>query len=825
MAERFLAWQRPAMSALAGPAYAEGRMKGELVVTLDDGIARDGSAAFLFAGPQDVRALHTGVVIGRKPSPGTLDAEITRVAHIELSDPGLPWRYAPFPNSPTGIQPWLVLVVGTAGQEIIVDSGTVRILNSALREHPLDASAGWAHVHEIPGGAIARILSPRQLAPDTSYTAVLVPATVSGGGVNRPQPAWTAGTPEITLSCHDHWNFRTRDDVDDFRSIASRLEPLNPTEEQALRTAGFGRATITVRGRPDPVLHLAGALIATDNPPADEVPDDTAVEVDALAELSQARGRWVLGLPRYDEPWAAPNTPVPADGWRRQLRVDPRHRGTAGLGAWAAIAWQDRIAAGAAQQAGELTILAERVRNLSLGLHAVRRQWTRRLPADPMTAFAVVAPMLARLPVDGGAVALDRLSGRTSRLVPALFSSGARRLLRPRTALARVTAPGATSLPALIEAAATRCVPPPDALPGQQELAERAADPAEREHAAGTLRQAGSAFLEQALQSMPGQTREPIGTLAEIFGQVGEELIDRLQRPPVEVRCAPITDLGTLASSVLAGIDPTVPRPVVVGRVLDGITGIRPPELAAPDLALELDIPLWSFVKQNAPDWLLPGGGELPIDRVHAVATNPEFVDAFLVGANHRALGELRWRNLPLVTGWTPLRRFWQRIDDAGNGPATDIRPVLDILNPPSPGTPVWTDTSALGAPSHAVGLEAQLVVILHTELFRRYPATIVYLMNNPGGTATWQDDVDKLSTPKIWPNLTGTLHPELVFFGFPVPPSAGKDHWLVLEEPPPGFRFTVPTAAQRGITNAATYAKSTLNQPIRAFFGKLLPQ
>lgn len=825
MAERFLAWQRSGMSTLAGPTYAEGRMKGEMVVTLDDGAPRDGSAAFLFAGPQDVRSLQSGVIVGRKPSPGTFDAEITRVAHVELRDPGLPWRYTPFPNSAAGIRPWLVLVVGTAGQEIIVDGNTVRIVNSALKVHPLGASAGWAHVHEIPGGTIARILSPRQLAPNTAYTAVLVPTIVPGTGADNPQPAWTDITPEVTLSCHDHWNFRTRDDVDDFRSIAQRLEPLSTIEDQALREAGFGRAAVTVRGRPEPVLHLGGALSAVDNPPVQPVPDDIAEEVDALAALSQTHGRWVLGLPRYDEPWAAPSTAVPHDGWRRQLRVDPRHRGTAGLGAWAAIAWQDRIAAGAAQQAGELAILAERVRNLSLGLHAVRRLWARRLPTEPVAALAVIAPMLARLPVDGGAVALDRLTGRTSRVVPALFSSGARRLLRPRTALARAAAPGATLLPAMIEAAMTRCVSAPEPLPGQQELAERAADPVQRENAAGTLRQAGSSLLEQAQQSLPRQTREPVGRLAAIFEESSEELVDRLHRPPVEVPCAPVADLSALASSVLAGIDPTVSRPVVVGRMLDGITGIRQPELAAPDLALELNIPLWSFLQENAPDWLLPGGGELPIDRVHAVQTNPEFVDAFLVGANHRSLGELRWRNLPLVTGWTPLRRFWQRIDDAQNGPATDVRPVLDILSPPSPGHPIWADASTLGATDHAIGLGAQLVVILHTELFRRYPATMVYLMLNPGGTATWQNDVDEIPDVRIWPNLSGALHPELVFFGFPVPPSAGKDHWLVLEEPPPGFRFTVPTLAQRGISDAAAYAEETLNAPIRAFFGKLLPQ
>ena len=47
------------------------------------------------------------------------------------------------------------------------------------------------------------------------------------------------------------------------------------------------------------------------------------------------------------------------------------------------------------------------------------------------------------------------------------------------------------------------------------------------------------------------------------------------------------------------------------------------------------------------------------------------------------------------------------------------------------------------------------------------------------------------------YPSFSGTLTPELVFFGFGVPPSAGTDHWLVLEEPPPGL--PLPSSAARG--------------------------
>ena len=440
-----------------------------------------------------------------------------------------------------------------------------------------------------------------------------------------------------------------------------------------------------------------------------------------------------------------------------------------------------------------------------------------------MTALTVVAPMLARIP-SGGATVADFLVGRTSRLVSALFSSAARRMLRPRTALQRIAAPGATSLAALFDAAATRCAPRPEPLPGQKDLPGLVADPENRRRARDRLAEEGSVFVEAALAAMPEGTVEEVRGLGRLFDEQAESLVGRLLRPEYPDDCFPVADLGVVAGSVLDGISPMVDRPPVVAHVLDRFTGVRQPELAAPDLALELNIPLWSFLKEEAPDWLLPGAGAVPEDRVLALQTNPDFVDALLVGANHRALGELRWRNFPIVAGWTPLRRFWQRIDDGGSGPAVDIRPVLDILTPPSPGAAIWTDDSILGAPGHQRdGAGPRLVILLHTELFRRYPKTLVYLLPNPGGTETWQRDVEAIATVPVWPNFSGALDPELVYFGFPLPPEGASNHWLVLEEPPPGYRFKKPTNIEQAMTNAAGYAKATLHQPVRAFFGNLL--
>ena len=122
--------------------------------------------------------------------------------------------------------------------------------------------------------------------------------------------------------------------------------------------------------------------------PADAAPRaDIAAEVTALAlRIVTSDGRAVVTAPRYDAAFTDANAavdPVAADGWIDQLRKDPRLRGAAGLGAWNAIEWQDRIADAAAAKAGDLAIARDRIRHVALGVEASRSLWRRRLPADP----------------------------------------------------------------------------------------------------------------------------------------------------------------------------------------------------------------------------------------------------------------------------------------------------------------------------------------------------------------------------------------------------------------------------------------------------------
>src|SRR5262249_57634806 len=128
--------------------------------------------------------------------------------------------------------------------------------------------------------------------------------------------------------------------------------------------------------------------------------------------------------------------------------------------AWAAIAWQQRIADAAAAQADELAIAAQRIRQLTLGLAVSRSLWNRRLPpsGDPVGRLVALAALLQRLPADGGSV-LDGIDGRTPRLSKALFSSATSRVLRSGPARSALARPGAGRLGAVLDAL-NRCPAP-----------------------------------------------------------------------------------------------------------------------------------------------------------------------------------------------------------------------------------------------------------------------------------------------------------------------------------------------------------------------------
>jgi len=148
-------------------------------------------------GPGDVAGISPAGVSGRAPAPGAVGAEVNYFPHVELAEADLPWRFTPTRgDADQRLLPWLNLIVveERPGVGISPAQGAqLPAIEVPRGDLPDLAEADlWSHVQvTLPGGslgqaldeyvranphmALARLMSPRRMAPYTAYLACLVP--------------------------------------------------------------------------------------------------------------------------------------------------------------------------------------------------------------------------------------------------------------------------------------------------------------------------------------------------------------------------------------------------------------------------------------------------------------------------------------------------------------------------------------------------------------------------------------------------------------------------------------------------------------------------
>jgi hypothetical protein len=779
---RFYGWQRSSVYALATGAQEQGRLLAELPLTLRE---RDNPAnsvsdtvGFVIAGPGDVGGLQPQAVHRVYPTANHLESETTKFAHIEFAAADLPWRYTPKLTNSDALRPWFVLVVGTADEISLLPQHQLTLSSAVTAAHPLTQSARWAHVQDDGQHSLARVLSPRVLAANTAYIAALVPS-FQANGADR----WMGGVA-ITLPYYYSWRFQTGEGGD-FEALASALKPgsANPS---------LGRAPLTYeRLDPPAALEIRGAiapLFSADDPLPTEVVEDLKT---LNLPLSDPRNRPIIGLPKYGAEWGDPWASL----WGQAINGDPRQRGVAGLGLKAGVELQELLMDAAVSQAGALGEAAQRVRHLALGLVAARSLWTRRLPTDPMQRLKLYGPSLRRMPTASGSV-LDTLSGAGRPLPASLFSTAAHRTLRAGTARVKFAAPGAANFGRIMRLA-NLCPTPPvrvqDGTPHADTLSHDLGIPSLE------------TVLKQSLElKATSRTRLPV--ISDTERNARRDLLELLSIPYQMEPCAPV-DVFQLEKRVTASIDPTVKAPLVQRRVLDGIEGLGEYSLAPVEVCFGLDFPAWVYLRDHAPDWLLPGIAEMPHHAVLAFESNPAFVESFLLGLNSQVIAELRWRNIPLATGCTPVRMFWGQFDAVSGQRKADIRGVNN-----------WANNSPLGDPSHGVPpLNGNdLILAIRSDLFRRYPNTLIYIVQPVLNDEKPDWSVDPSFSDRLFPAFQGKIGEDIVFFQFDLPPSVARQRWLVLEEPPLGISFRNDQPVAAGVADGGAFALATIDDTLR---------
>ena len=292
-------------------------------------------------------------------------------------------------------------------------------------------------------------------------------------------------------------------------------------------------------------LSVRGALAPINSGDA-PVPASIAADLAALTTPRRdPQGRPVLGLPRYGAAWH--DNPA-ASTWGSVLNADPRHRGVAGLGVHVGVALQDELVDVAVRHAGALDTVAQRVRELALGLAAAASLWRRHLPSDAARQLWLFGPALRRVVTNDGPVAtLVTAPGRP--VPPALFSSAARRVLR-RGPARTAGADSAASDPAAVMAAANRCPLPPEFA----------------EVGVGPFAELGAGEFDRRREGFVADEPDPSGLLAVLrrvdpaqypeYADRLEQVFDRARQSAERGNPLPWTQLALLLAALGTGDPP-----------------------------------------------------------------------------------------------------------------------------------------------------------------------------------------------------------------------------------------------------------------------------
>lgn len=737
---------------------------------------------FAQPGPGDVRGLQAGAIRQVVPPPGDRDADEEHCPYVELATEDLPWRYGLTGGGDP--RPWCVLVVGDpADVELLGDRA--RIGPVAQGAHLLDEARLSAHVQRArgapAGSGFSRVLSRAVLEMEHDYVAALVIPWRADGS-----PAWPGADPVI-VPCLHSWRFRTGEEgtFDDLALAlhAADNDPVGTVRVHVRRPDG--EHEITVPGALT-TLGFEWERLTSGHPARDH---------EVLTDETDRQGRRYVQPPAYGEAWVtrggvrddvatAVTEPDAQWPWTAQANADLRMRVIAGVGLQAGIDLQEQIVDAADRQWGAGRWAADLVGSLALGTAVTDGLW-RRAPDDQAALLALLGPAAHRVSVTDHPTATS-LAGALADPGPgrAAYPVG---LLGPQ--ISRVVGRNAVRDAGGVGALQDRATEGlPTATSPHDEIAWGAeVDDIDAGHVAGlghrTERDTGGAVTAQDVDDAMHRKLADLPIAREFEPVPPESLL-----PP---RPAAVTEI--LVDALTNG---SAGR-----RVIGRLEGHELEEPLAPlrDCP-DLDLPAWPYLRDVVPHWLLPGAETLEPGEVVAMRTCPEFVEAFLLGLNHRALGELAWRQHPVSAGCTPLRRFWDAVPDDGDAATgEDVLPVK-----------AWPDGSRLG--SHAPpGVRAErLVVVVRSPLFRRYPRTLLFLAPQ-GSLGDWSRGDVRLDQP-VMPRSVAAMSPDLTMFAFDEDPDVIQTHWVVVQEMPEGIRFlrTEPGA------DSATWAEANLDTPLR---------
>lgn len=421
---------------------------------------------------QDVSLVSPGDIVGidRRnilrvyPEPNVGNFESNYFPFIEFYQDTFCWDYTPAgPNQSNDkrLRPWLALVVLAEDEHDFIENpngpldyfkiATTTSQGAVLPPHTetwawahvqanVDIVTGSANISESigelksqletePDFAVARLMCPRRLTPNTRYTAFVIPAFEVGrlAGlyadaadieiVDPLQPAWGQGAsfrPD-EFPIYHKWDFATGP-AGDFESLvrslkARTIQDVGYRDFDVQEPSPYGIPGIDT---PFSTLDLGGSIRPVGIPYSDFEGADAEAFQEALADLLNLNAYYpypdvalIPNLPSHpfsndtleDDPiitpplyggWHVLRTTIerslaggsPENLWLRTLNLDPRHRAAAGIGAKVIQENQDKYLAEAWRQVGSILEANRLLRMSQLGVEIVTRITERHLPTD-----------------------------------------------------------------------------------------------------------------------------------------------------------------------------------------------------------------------------------------------------------------------------------------------------------------------------------------------------------------------------------------------------------------------------------------------------------
>jgi hypothetical protein len=825
----------PTAGSYSGPATFQ-----PTVTLSKNGVAQPTLAGpeITLLGPDAVIGIDARLVVRTDPAPGATGVEDNFLVFAELARADLPWLFTPAsPNSAGWLRPWVVLVVVDASR-IQLQPGKVLPSITVSDEELPDLNDSWAWAHSqvtvddgedavaaaavlVPpsgGCAVSRLICPLHLQPDTAYLACLVPSTQVGvqaglGLTVDSGPsldlAWTAGSGQsVTLPVYYSWTFSTGANGD-FKSLVQRLTGVSPDT-----IAGFGTRTVDMSAVWESAPQLGdGMTIELDGALGIDGVDRPGTLTDDARAAFETRLTALLNFPASLQPTNPANDPtlsavappiyagrqagqitIPAqDGWLRTLNLDPRRRIAASFATRFVQEHQEFLMArawdqlGAALDANKLRAQAELASEVADRLHARHLQ-----TLGPSELISVAAPARTRVVVgqSGTLQATVAVTGTPSGAGTVAFT----RMTRPAGPLGRRAYNGTPS--AMIEKGMANSL--------------GAAQPASALDGLGTSMASGPAAAQvtaDATGKMFNVGWQGVLTIEKTLPPVAPDVSQILvaisaagTRPPgfnvptvptvfVPVIHTPVAvDSSSLPATLLTEL---LPSARIIKRANGRITvpqNLGPANTTDPVMACpHFTAPLALSVLQEHPEYLLPGLGNFPDDRITLMTPNNLFVESFLAGANHEMNREMLWRGYPTDQRGTPFQYFWPRTDGQ-----PDILPITQ-----------WPLTNPLGSngPTGGPDIVNMVVLLVRGEVMRRFPRLIVYAAQGvlANGTITISDPgPSQVASTWLAPQFLSRLDSSTAVFGYAIGRADVQSditndkpgYYFVFSEPVTGPRF-----------------------------------